>query len=47
MLLIDTSTMEAQKAARTLYGTLGDERVGLIPDYWGPGDGKVTFRLAL
>ena len=26
---------------------LGYERVGLIPDYWGPGDGKLTFRRAL
>lgn len=47
MLLIDTSTEPAQAAARTLYDGLGYERVALIPEYWGPGDGKVTFRRVL
>ena len=44
MLLIDTSTEPPMAAARALYERLGYERVGLIPDYWGPGDGKLTFR---
>lgn len=47
MLLIDTSTEPPMAAARALYEALGYERVGLIPDYWGPGDGKLTFRRAL
>lgn len=47
MLLIDTSTRPLMAAARALYETLGYERVGLIPDYWGPGDGKLIFRRAL
>ena len=47
MLLIDTSTEPPMAAARALYERLGYERVGLIPDYWGPGDGKLTFRRAL
>lgn len=47
MLLIDTSTEPPMAAARALYERLGFERVGLIPDYWGPGDGKLTFRRAL
>lgn len=47
MLLIDTSTEPPMMAARALYERLGYERVALIPDYWGPGDGKLTFRRAL
>lgn len=47
MLLIDTSTEPAMEGARALYEALGYERVGLIPDYWAPGDGKLTFRKAL
>jgi ribosomal protein S18 acetylase RimI-like enzyme len=47
MLLIDTSTEPPMAAARALYEALGYERVALIPDYWGPGDGKLTFRRAL
>ncbi|HYF56071.1 MAG TPA: GNAT family N-acetyltransferase [Salinarimonas sp.] len=44
MLLIDTSTEPPMEAARALYSRLGYERVALIPDYWAPGDGKLTFR---
>lgn len=47
MLLIDTSSEPPMAAARALYERLGFERVGLIPDYWGPGDGKLTFRRVL
>ena len=47
MLLIDTSTEPPMAAARALYERLGYERVGLIPDYWGSGDGKLTFRRVL
>lgn len=47
MLLIDTSTEPPMAAARALYEALGYERVALIPDYWGPGDGKLTFQRAL
>lgn len=47
MLLIDTSTELPMSAARALYEALGYERVAVIPDYWGPGDGKVTFRRTL
>jgi ribosomal protein S18 acetylase RimI-like enzyme len=47
MLLIDTSTEPPMAAARALYERLGYARVGLIPDYWGPGDGKLTFRRLL
>jgi ribosomal protein S18 acetylase RimI-like enzyme len=47
MLLIDTSTEAPMAAARALYEALGYERVALIPDYWAPGDGKLTFRRAL
>ncbi len=47
MLLIDTSTLPPMAAARARYAALGYERVGLIPDHWGPGDGKLTFRKAL
>ena len=47
MLLIDTSTEPPMTAARALYERLGYERVGLIPDYWGPGDDKLTFRRVL
>ena len=47
MLLIDTSTEPPMAAARALYEAMGYERVALIPDYWGPGDGKLTFRQAL
>jgi ribosomal protein S18 acetylase RimI-like enzyme len=43
MLLIDTSTEPPMEAARALYEALGYERLGLIPDYWGPGDRKLTF----
>lgn len=47
MLLIDTSTEPPMAAARALYEAMGYEHVGLIPDYWGPDDGKLTFRRAL
>lgn len=47
MLLIDTSTDAPMAAARALYEALGYARVALIPDYWGPGDGKLTYRRAL
>ncbi|WP_210528333.1 GNAT family N-acetyltransferase [Rubellimicrobium arenae] len=47
MVLIDTSTEPPMEAARALYEALGYERVALIPDYWGPGDGKLTFWRAL
>lgn len=47
MLLIDTSTEPPMAAARALYEALGYERMSLIPDCWGPGDGKLTFRHAL
>ena len=47
MLLIDTSTEPPMEAARALYAALGYERVALIPDYWGQGDGKLTFRRML
>ncbi len=43
MLLIDTSTTAPMAAARALYPALGYSRVGEIPDYWGQGDGKITF----
>ena len=46
MLVIDTSREAPMEAARALYAALGNERVGLIPDYWGPSDGKLTFRKA-
>lgn len=46
MLLIDTSTEPPMAAARALYQQLGYERAALIADYWGPGDGKLTFRRA-
>ncbi len=47
MLLIDTSTEPPMAAARALYERLGYARVGLIPDHWGLGDGKLTFRRLL
>ena len=47
MLLIDTSTEPPMEAARALYAALGYKQVGLIPDYWGPGDGKLTFHKRL
>jgi ribosomal protein S18 acetylase RimI-like enzyme len=47
MLLIDTSTKPPMEAARALYEALGYARVALIPDYWGPGDGKLTFQRVL
>lgn len=47
MLLIDTSTSAPMAAARALYPALGYERVAHIPDYWAPGDGKLTFRRSL
>ena len=47
MLLIDTSTEPPMEAARALYSALGYGQVALIPDYWAPGDGKLTFRRML
>lgn len=43
MLLIDTSTEPTVEAARHFYFALGYETASLIPDYWAPGDGKLTF----
>lgn len=47
MLLIDTSGEPAMAAARSLYTALGYERVAVVPDYWAPGDAKLTFRRTL
>lgn len=46
MLLIDMSTEPLMAAARALCGRMGFEIASLIPDYWGPGDGKLTFQRA-
>jgi ribosomal protein S18 acetylase RimI-like enzyme len=43
LLLIDTSTLAPMAPARDLYAREGYEPVATIPDYWGPGDGKLTF----
>lgn len=47
MLLIDTSDAPALEPARALYASLGYRRAALIPDYWAPGEGKLTYRKAL
>lgn len=47
MLLIDTSDAPPMEPARALYAALGYRRAALIPDYWAPGEGRLTFLKAL
>ena len=47
MILIETSSNPDYKTARSLYLTLGYEQVSVVPDFYNPGDNKVTFRKLL
>jgi ribosomal protein S18 acetylase RimI-like enzyme len=47
MILIETSSKPDYAPARSLYLKLGYEQVSVIPDFYNPGDGKVTFRKLL
>lgn len=43
VLVVDTSGTEAFKNTRRFYMNLGYTEAGTIPDFWDPGDAKVTF----
>ena len=47
MILIETSSSANYEAARALYEKLGYTNVSIIPDFYSPGDNKVTFRKVL
>lgn len=42
-LVIETSGQEAFAPTRSFYAQQGYRQVGVIPDYYAPGDSKVTF----
>ena len=44
MLLVETSSAEAQRAARAFYAARGYEEEGRVRDYYAPGEAKVIFR---
>jgi ribosomal protein S18 acetylase RimI-like enzyme len=46
-LVIDTSGQDAFVATRSFYAKHDYRQVAVIPDYFGPGDSKVTFWRAL
>lgn len=43
LLLIETSALPALARTRDFYQRAGYHHCGVIPDYYGDGDGKVTF----
>lgn len=43
LLIVDTSSAERFAPARALYGGRGMAEVARIPDYWAPGEAKVTY----
>jgi GNAT superfamily N-acetyltransferase len=43
MILIETSSKPGYRAARSLYMNLGYQLISTIPDFYLPGDDKVTF----
>lgn len=43
ILIIDTSSDEAQTAARNFYQKIGYAQVARIPDFWREGEDKITF----
>ena len=47
MVLIETSSTSPYTAARNLYASLGYEIISIIPDFYSPGDNKLTFRKML
>jgi ribosomal protein S18 acetylase RimI-like enzyme len=47
ILLISTSCLDGTARARAFYARNGYAKVGEIPDYYAPGDGKVIFHKAL
>lgn len=42
-LLAETSTTIGYEPARRFYGRRGYERLGVVPDFYRPGDGRATF----
>ena len=47
LILIETSSNPHYDAARKLYTSLGYEIISTIPDFYSPGDDKLTFRKTL
>ncbi len=47
LLIIDTSSLEPMRAARSLYRHLGYAHVGTVRNYWADGDDKVIFQKRL
>lgn len=43
LLLVETSSDEAQIAARKLYQKIGYKQVAVIDDFWKDGDDKIVF----
>ncbi len=43
VLLVETSSTEAYRQARTFYAARGFEEEARVRDYYGPGDDKVVF----
>ncbi len=47
LILIETSSNPNYEAARNLYHSHGYIEVSTIPDFYSPGDNKITFWKAL
>ncbi|MEN9304226.1 MAG: hypothetical protein RL264_2655 [Bacteroidota bacterium] len=47
IIIVETSSDEAQIAARNLYPTLGYQQEAVIRDFWNEGEDKIIFRKRL
>ncbi len=43
ILIVETSSDEAQTAARNLYATIGYSQEAVIRDFWNEGEDKIVF----
>lgn len=43
LLIVDTSGLPEYEGARAFYQSLGFQEVACIPEYWAPGDDKITY----
>jgi len=43
VLIVDTSGLPEYELTREFYDKCNYKRVGVLPEFWGPGDDKVVF----
>lgn len=47
MILIETSSKDEYRSTHRFYAGMGYRRIGFIPDFYTPGDGKITLQKLL